>query len=166
MGAEHSRTGCGAVTATFIWLTASWKLASDHLLELFCSVCFVLDMGVGSLLAFEMMSHIPCWLASCICCISCCFQPWFWAFFCLAWDPIHSSCFEGCLHSAVCLSCTVNVWYYFCKTGIPSKHKCCLLKTNKITTSTQVWLWFSLTLLHPIPASKRAYSEIKLQSLC
>lgn len=121
-----------------------WSLGWTLLL----TVCFVLDMGVGSLLAFEMMSHIPCWLVW-VCCISCCFQLWFWAFFCSVWNHIHSSCFEGCLHSAVCLSCTVNVWYYFCKTVIPSKHKCVLLKTSKITTGTQVWLCFFVSHIAP-----------------
>lgn len=69
--------------------------------------------------------------------------------FCSVWNHIHSSCFEGCLHSAVCLSCTVNVWYYFCKTVIPSKHKCVLLKTSKITTGTQVWLCFFVSHIAP-----------------
>lgn len=111
MGAEHSGTGCAAEAAAFLWQLLRAGIRSLVWAALL-TACFVPDTGVGGLLAFEMMSHVHCWLARicCIsCCISCCFQPSLWAFVCSAWDPIHSSCCEGCLHSVICLSCRVKV---------------------------------------------------------
>ena len=135
MGAEHRRRGCGAVAAMFMWHLI-WSLAWTLLLSLLCARHRSRKV-VGSwseesymLLACQYMLYFLL------------FPTMFWGiFFCSAWDPICNSCFEGCLHSPVCLSCTLNVWYYFCKTGIPSKHKCSL-RTNKIAISTQVWLCF------------------------
>lgn len=113
-------------------------------------------MGEGSL-AFEMISHIPCWLAR-ICCICSCFQLCFGSFFVQSEIPFTVAALRVvCIQLSACpvvlMFDTTAKQRFLPSISTPYK------KQNNIKPAT-LDMSFSLALLHPIPASKRACSEM------
>lgn len=124
-------------TADSIRSVGTWSISQDPLL----TVCFVLDSGVRSLLASEIMGHIPCGFAK-TCCISYCFQNQNHGFGHIFLQP-------EILLAAAALR-VGSIWPSACPVllifditfgkQIHLKHRYSLI--NKMTQPTQVWLLF------------------------